>query len=83
MIPMAKMIADGATLDMNKHNGTWSLASSRTKLNWINQERPPDKAWGTWRRACDRWATRKGKLHRTLGRWLHSPDEQRMIWRGL
>ena len=64
-------MADGTTLDMNKRNGHWSLASSRTRLNWINQERPPEKAWGTWRRACDLWASHNGKLKRPLGCWLH------------
>ena len=72
--------ADGTSLDMHKRDGHWSLLSSRTTLNWINQERPPEKAWGTWRRACDLWATRNGKLKRPLGCWLHPPEEQRMQW---
>ena len=75
--------ANGTHLDPALLRGSPSLLSSMTTLLWINQERPSEKAWGCWRRACQLFSTRNGTLFEPLGMWLYPHKRLRREWKAL
>ena len=70
----------GISLDNAKLNGQVSRLSSTTRWMKIHQERPAEAQWVLWRRANKLWSTKKGRLHRPMGRWLRTNDERRVSY---
>ena len=73
-------LPDGLQLDPSFELGNHSCMSPKSRLHWVNQQRPPETAWKLWQRANCLWSDEEGILIQPLGPWLFPPSQQRMQW---
>ena len=75
--------------DITKSSGVWlheeflpekhTIETPTTTEIKFNQQHPGPKSWRLWRRANLLWASKYGRLHTSLGQWLISCSEHRML----
>jgi hypothetical protein len=69
--------ATGTSLDLSKLNGLPDTQSSTTTWLQVNQDRPSEAEWKTWKKANSIWSNPDGHLHTPLGPWLYPRSRQR------
>jgi len=71
----------GTHIDPHYWNGKDSALRSHTTNHKCLQERPADpKSWCLWRKALKLFTHPNKQLETPLGKWLHTPQQQRMAW---
>ena len=70
--------ASGTRLHLEFFNGRHTLMTPATTNLKFWQGKPNEKTWKLWKRASLLWASKHGKLHQSLGKWLVAPADQRM-----
>ena len=63
---------------MDFFTGCHTMKTPTSNNLHFRQSKPNTATWKIWKRASLLWASKHGKLHQPLGKWLVPPSDQRM-----
>jgi hypothetical protein len=73
--------AQGTHIDEHYWSGKDSEIRNHTTWHKRLQDKPASaKSWGLWRKALHLFAHGNRQLDNPLGKWLYTPENQRMAW---